>query len=98
MHWPTYKLCQMCTISILTNERTYKNIYGYALYFTRKCFIPHFDRCFAKHFERSYENEHGKIQQLRHSPIYHNSSYPYQMFNMALSILGYMCTTHVYIL
>jgi lantibiotic modifying enzyme len=25
------KLCQMCTISILTNERTYKNIYGYAL-------------------------------------------------------------------
>ena len=25
------KLCQMCKISILTNERTYKNIYGYAL-------------------------------------------------------------------
>lgn len=79
-------------------ERTYKNIYGYALYSPESVFIPHFDRCFAKHFERSYENEHGKIQQLRHSRIYHNSSYPYQMFNTALSILGYICRTHVYIL
>ena len=82
------------------NSYKWKNIQEYiwlCFIFTRKCFIPHFDSCFAKYFERSYENEHGKIQQLRHSRIYYNYSYHYQMFNMALNILSYMCTTHTYI-
>jgi hypothetical protein len=77
--------------------KEHTRIYMVMLYLHQKVFYSTFDSCFAKYFERSYENEHGKIQQLRHSRIYYNYSYHYQMFNMALNILSYMCTTHTYI-